>query len=115
MEVQLYIYDLSKGLARNISSSLLGISVDAIYHTSIVLQGVEYVYDGGIKRVNPGRTHLGMPMEIKQLGTTSLPMDVIQDYLESIRPIYTSQVGTWRAWTGQTGIDFVIGLRPLDS
>lgn len=97
MEVQLYIYDLSKGLARNISSSLLGISVDAIYHTSIVLQGVEYVYDGGIKRVNPGRTHLGMPMEIKQLGTTSLPMDVIQDYLESIRPIYTSQA--YDLWT----------------
>lgn len=98
MEVQLYIYDLSKGLARTASSSLLGIQIDAIYHTSIVLGNVEYVYDGGIKRVSPGRTHLGPPMEIKPLGTTSLPMDVIEEYLESLRDIYTAQVGALIVW-----------------
>lgn len=43
MEVQLYLYDLSRGLARSMSASLLGHQLDAIYHTSIVLQGVEYV------------------------------------------------------------------------
>lgn len=91
MEVQLYLYDLSKGFARTASSSLLGVHIDAIYHTSIVLENIEYVYDGGIKRVAPGRTHLGMPMEIMQLGTTSLPMDVIQEYLESLKDIYTAQ------------------------
>lgn len=94
MDVQLYIYDLSKGFARTASTSLLGVKIDAIYHTSIVLENIEYVYDGGIKRVAPGRTHLGMPMEIQHLGTTSLPMEVIQEYLESLKDIYTAQVGS---------------------
>lgn len=99
MDVQLYIYDLSKGFARKASSSLLGVQIEAVYHTSIVLENIEYVYDGGIKRVSPGRTHLGMPMEIKHLGSTSLPMDVIQEYLESLRDIYTAQVGAHPVWT----------------
>ena len=43
MEVQLYLYDLSRGLARSMSATFLGTQLDAIYHTSIVLQGVEYV------------------------------------------------------------------------
>lgn len=43
MEVQLYVYDLSRGLARSMSATILGHQLDAVYHTSIVLQGVEYV------------------------------------------------------------------------
>lgn len=43
MEVQLYLYDLSRGLARTVSATFLGAQLDAVYHTSIVLQGVEYV------------------------------------------------------------------------
>lgn len=31
-------------------------------------------------------------MKIINLGKTELPMDVIQDYLDSIRPIYTIDV-----------------------
>jgi hypothetical protein len=42
--------------------------------------------------VRPGMTHLGQPMQILKLGKTELPMDVIQDYLESLRPIYTLEV-----------------------
>lgn len=43
MEVQLYTYDLSQGLARSMSAALLGVQLDALYHTSIVLENVEYV------------------------------------------------------------------------
>jgi hypothetical protein len=45
MEVFLYVYDLSKGLAREMSASFLGVHLDGIYHTSIVLkpENVEYV------------------------------------------------------------------------
>jgi len=50
------------------------------------------VYDGGIQRVTPGMTHLGRPMQILKLGCTSLPMDIIMDYLDSMRPIYTAEV-----------------------
>jgi desumoylating isopeptidase 1 len=42
MDVELYVYDLSQGLARNMSATLIGVQLDAIYHTSIVFEGVEY-------------------------------------------------------------------------
>ena len=42
MEVDLYVYDLSRGLARAMSASVLGVQIDAVYHTSIVIEGVEY-------------------------------------------------------------------------
>jgi hypothetical protein len=92
MEVQLYVYDLSGGMARSLSAAFLGVQIDAIYHTSIVMGGVEYVYDGGIKTVHPGSTHLGHPMQVLELGTTGLPMDIILEYLDSMREIYTAEV-----------------------
>lgn len=92
MDVHLLVYDLSQGLARQMSMGLLGFQLDAIYHTSIELQGREYVYDGGIISIVPGSSHLGQPMEKLHLGKTNLPMDVIGDYLESIRSIFTIEV-----------------------
>lgn len=96
MRIQLYVYDLSNGLARQISAALMGVQIDAVYHTSIVMEGIEYVYDGGIRSADPGRTHLGKPMQIMDLGTTNLPMDVIMEYLESLRSIYTPEVGSFQ-------------------
>lgn len=92
MDVHLLVYDLSGGLARQMSLSLLGFQLDAVYHTSIELQGREYVYDGGIISIVPGTSHLGQPLERLHLGKTDLPMDVVGDYLESIRSIFTIEV-----------------------
>lgn len=94
MNVQLYIYDLSKGLARNMSAAFLGVQIDAIYHTSVVFEGIEYTYDGGVKTVKPGETHLGKPLQILELGKTDLPMDVILEYLDSLKEIYTFEVNS---------------------
>jgi len=49
MDVQLYVYDLSQGLARMMSQGLLGIHIDAVYHTSLVFGGVEYFYGAGVQ------------------------------------------------------------------
>lgn len=92
MDVHLLVYDLSRGLARQMSAGLLGFQLDAIYHTSIQLNGREYVYDGGIIAITPGSSHLGQPMEMIHLGTTSLPVDVIEEFLDSLRPIFTLEV-----------------------
>jgi hypothetical protein len=92
MDVQLLVYDLSRGLARQMSMGLLGFQLDAIYHTSIQLNGREYVYDGGIIAISPGLSHLGQPMERIHLGTTNLPFDIIEEYLDSVRPIFTLEV-----------------------
>ncbi|KAL2048304.1 hypothetical protein N7G274_000215 [Stereocaulon virgatum] len=91
MEVQLYVYDLSKGLARQMSGSLLGIHIDAVYHTALVFGGIEYFFGGGVQTSYPGATHHGPPMEIIPMGTTHLPIEVILEYLDSLKAIYTME------------------------
>ncbi|KAJ5101964.1 hypothetical protein NUU61_004186 [Penicillium alfredii] len=91
MDVDLYVYDLSKGLARMYSLPLTGTQMDAIYHTSIVLDGVEYYFGQGIQTAAPGSTHHGQPMEVVHLGSTELPADVIEEYLSSLAGIYTPE------------------------
>ena len=92
MDVHLLIYDLSRGLASQMSMGILGFQLDAIYHTSIELQGREYVYDGGIIDITPGSSHLGQPLQRLKLGTTNLPMDIVHEYLDSVRSIFTVEV-----------------------
>jgi desumoylating isopeptidase 1 len=92
MDVHLLVYDLSGGLAKQLSMGFLGFQLDAIYHTSIELNGLEYVYDGGIALIQPGSSHLGQPLQRIRLGQTSLPMDVISEYVDSLRQIFTPQV-----------------------
>lgn len=92
MNVQLYLYDLSRGLAKQVSAAFLGIQIEAIWHSSIIFEGLEILYDGGIKTARPGTTHLGRPLKIIELGKTDLPMDVIMEYLESLKEVYTAQV-----------------------
>ncbi|KAI8625354.1 DUF862-domain-containing protein [Xylariaceae sp. FL1651] len=91
MDVHLLVYDLSGGLARQMSMGMLGFQLDAIYHTSIELEGMEYVYDSGINVIRPGSSHLGRPLERIHLGKTELPLEVIVEYLGSLREIYTPQ------------------------
>ncbi|OAL17779.1 hypothetical protein AYO22_11307 [Fonsecaea multimorphosa] len=91
MEVQLYIYDLSQGLARQFSRALTGIHIDAVYHTAIVFNNVEYFFGQGIHRKVPGSTHHGRPMKIVSLGQTQLPLDVVDEYIESLEAIYTPE------------------------
>jgi hypothetical protein len=82
-----------------LSEGLLGTQIDAVYHTSIVIRDIEYVYDGGIKTVPAGKTHLEAPWQIIELGTTDLPMDVIMEYVDSLRDIYTAQVCTLHSFS----------------
>lgn len=89
MDVHLLVYDLSQGLARQMSMGLLGFQLDAVYHTSIELDGLEHVYDGNVVAITPGTSHLGQPLQRLPLGKTELPMDIIQQYLESLREVYT--------------------------
>ena len=99
MDVHLLVYDLSQGLARQMSMGMLGFQLDAIYHTSIELDGLEYVYDGNVVAITPGSSHLGRPMQRLPLGKTELPMEVIQPYLETLREVYTIQVSIAMTWS----------------
>uniref|UniRef100_A0A8C2ALI3 palmitoyl-protein hydrolase n=1 Tax=Cyprinus carpio TaxID=7962 RepID=A0A8C2ALI3_CYPCA len=66
--VKLYIYDLSKGLARQLSPMMLG-------------EG-----GGGASRIEIyGGTILGMSDSTVDLGNTEVPRDLFQEYLSSLR------------------------------
>ncbi|QIW95130.1 hypothetical protein AMS68_000648 [Peltaster fructicola] len=91
MDVQLYVYDLTRGMARNMSRQLLGIQIDAVYHTAIVFGGIEYFFGAGVQTCYAGSTHHGRPMETIPLGVCNLPMDVVMEYLESLKAIYTPE------------------------
>lgn len=78
--VQLYVYDLSNGLARQMSLQLTGRQIDGIWyvlsiessprlcihvivtplyrHTSIVVFGKEIFYGQGISITGPGQSHV---------------------------------------------------------
>ncbi|KAK3325488.1 PUL domain-containing protein [Apodospora peruviana] len=111
MDVHLLVYDLSRGMARQMSMGLLGFQLDAVYHTSIRLRGLEYVYDGNVVAIRPGSSHLGQPMQEIHLGKTHLPIDVIEEYLDSLREIYTVEAyDLWRHNCNNFSNDFAMFL-----
>lgn len=88
-KVLLNVYDLSQGLARQLSTSFLGIAIEGIWHTGIVVYGNEYYFGGGIQHTPVGKTPYGKPLKVVELGTTHLPKEVFEDYLQEISPRYT--------------------------
>ena len=76
------------------SLAFLGTHIDAVYHTSLVFDNIEYFFGAGIQTSVPGGTHHGRPMEVVPMGRTELPVEVILEYLESLRAIYTPEVST---------------------
>lgn len=86
--VQLYVYDLSNGLARSLSRQLTGRQFDAIYHTSIVVYSREWYFGQGIFDETPGRTHFGQPIQKHDLGQTSIDPNTFQEILTDLRERY---------------------------
>jgi len=76
-EVQLAVYDLSHGMARQLSAQFLGgpqYAIDIIPHTGIVVYGQEYFFGGGIQHQNPHvfRQSMGIyPVQTLSLGRTT--------------------------------------------
>jgi thiol-disulfide isomerase/thioredoxin len=91
MDVQLYVYDLSQGLARSMSKQFLGIQIDAVYHTSLVFNNVEYFFGAGVQTCYPGASHHGQPMETIPMGKTNIDLETILDYLQSLKQVYTPE------------------------
>ncbi|KAI9115935.1 hypothetical protein K1719_012865 [Acacia pycnantha] len=89
--VALNVYDLSQGLARQLSSTFLGKSIEAVWHTGIVVYGNEYYFGGGIQYSPAGSTPYGTPLRVVELGVTHVPKDVFETYLDEISPRYTAE------------------------
>src|SRR3569833_2573748 len=68
MDVHLLIYDLSGGMARQMSMSLLGFQLDAVYHTSIKRGGRGGGGGGGGGAGGPGAARRGRPGRRRRRG-----------------------------------------------
>ncbi|XP_054454732.1 desumoylating isopeptidase 1-like [Anoplopoma fimbria] len=83
--VKLYIYDMSRGMARQLSPVMLGRQLDGVWHTAIVVHGKEFFFVGeGINNCPPGGTPLGEPDSIVDLGSTEVPEELFMEYLVSL-------------------------------
>ncbi|XP_010940729.1 uncharacterized protein [Elaeis guineensis] len=89
--VTLNVYDLSQGLARQLSVTLLGKAIEAIWHTGVVVYGNEYYFGGGIQCDPAGMTPYGTPLRVIELGVTHVPKEVFEEYLREIGPRYTAE------------------------
>ncbi|KAL1760409.1 PPPDE putative peptidase domain-containing protein [Schizophyllum commune] len=88
--VKLYVYDLSNGLAKQLSLQLTGKQIDGIWHTSVVVFGKEIFYGQGISITQPGRSHHGQPLEVIDMGETAIDEETFNEYLEEMRQHYTA-------------------------
>ncbi|OSD07373.1 DUF862-domain-containing protein [Trametes coccinea BRFM310] len=89
-KVQLYVYDLSNGLAKTLSRQLTGRQIDGIWHTSVVVFGKEIFYGQGICITQPGMSHHGKPLHIIDMGETSIDEETFDEYLAEMREHYTA-------------------------
>ena len=71
-EVKLCRYDLSQGMAAQFSVAMTGQYIEGIWHTSLVVFGMEYYFDGGlgVATATPRTTRFGQPSRVESLGTT---------------------------------------------
>lgn len=83
-KVQLYIYDLTNGMARILSPQLLGFPIDGVWHTSVVFDSQEYYFSQGIQNAQAGRTAHGPPLRVVDMGSTNLPREVITEFLTDL-------------------------------
>ena len=84
-EVVLHIYDLSGGLAAQLSAALTGQQINGIWHTGVCVFAREYFFGGdGVQDGVPGRTQYGSPVRRLVLGRTQLTQDAVRDLLASL-------------------------------
>lgn len=89
-KVTLYIYDTSNGMAKAFGKAFVGKDVEAIYHTSVVVFGKEFYFQGGIAIDKPKTTPFGQPIKEQEIGTTELSSAEFAEFLESIKGHYTA-------------------------
>jgi hypothetical protein len=90
-KVELYIYDLSQGLARQLSVQFLGKALDGIWHTAVGVYGKEYYFGGGLQNNPIGQSSYGNPVQVMLLGHTQIPQGIFEEYLQEIQPRYTQE------------------------
>jgi hypothetical protein len=88
-KVQIYLYDLSMGMAKSMSPMFLGKQIDGIWHSGVVVYGTEYYYGGGIQAGTPGVMPGGIrPVQVIDIGYTAKTQQQFHEWLESVSHKY---------------------------
>ncbi len=101
-DVVLRVYDISKGYAKQLSTSmapLLGGKVfDGVWHTSVVVFGREWQYSGNLvsSPASQGRSDGLAVSKTHKLGSTTKTQDEFQDFLKSVSAKYTEETYSLR-------------------
>ncbi len=83
--VEVYIYDLSQGMAQQLGPQVGLPDLTGVWHTSIVVHGLEIFFGGGgIEHCPPGATMMGPPLEKKHLGETSVSSEAMTAHLVEV-------------------------------
>ncbi|KAI8911713.1 PPPDE putative peptidase domain-containing protein [Gorgonomyces haynaldii] len=88
--VQVYLYDLSRGMAKQMSLQLTGKQVDGIWHTAVVVFGTEYAFGQGVEEFVPGESHYGHPVQVIDMGTTEIPQQVFLEFMDHMKSSWTA-------------------------
>ncbi|GMF65072.1 unnamed protein product [Phytophthora lilii] len=85
VSVTLHVYDLSHGMARQLSPAILGKTIDGVWHTGVLVFGREYFFGGGgIQAMAPELVvqRYGMqPVRTVPLGETQLSQQELEQFL----------------------------------
>jgi len=93
-KVELAVYDLSQGMASQMSLPLIGTHVEGIWHTGVVIFGYEYFFGGGIQKMRNGvfaRSHGMAPRQMLHMGDTDKTEAEVDAFVNSIRCRFTQQ------------------------
>ena len=88
-KVIVYQYDLTGGLAKNMSRSFIGKQIDGIWHTAVCVFGKEYFYGGGICIGEPKKTPYGYPVKELDFGYTNKTQADLTAFIKSINSQFT--------------------------
>ena len=82
--VQIYQYDLTNGMLRSMGRNLIGKNIEGIWHTSCVVYGIEYYYQGGIQMAKPETTPFGKPYRKLNYGTTTMTQKEFEKHINTL-------------------------------
>ncbi|KAF0689095.1 Aste57867_19367 [Aphanomyces stellatus] len=90
--VVLHVYDLTRGMARQMSMSLLGRQIEGVWHTGVFVYGQEYFFGGGIQAIHPSYVvgTYGQPVQTLTLGSTEVPAEEFAAFLREVSPRFTA-------------------------
>lgn len=86
--VKVNLYDMTQGMARQLSPGILGREISGFWHTGIVVYGKEYFWaDTVVNMPERPQGHWAVPLtQSLELGRTELPQEMFEMWLAEVAP-----------------------------